>query len=88
MGLRSTLIRLGDQVSEAVVTLNGNRELCAENCRSIVACDENMIILRMREQDIRIVGTGLCVENFGAYGVKVTGIIYSLTLEENGDDGV
>ncbi len=88
MGIRSTLIRLGDQIGDPIVTLSGNRELCAENCRNIIACDENTIVLRMRSQNIRIVGTELYLENYGAYGVKVTGRIYSLTLEENGDDGV
>ena len=88
MGIRSALIRLGDQIGDAIVTLNGNSELCAENCRSIIACDENTIVLRMKTQNIRIVGTELYLENYGAYGVKVTGNIYSLTFEENGDDGV
>ena len=88
MGIRSALIRLGDQIGDTIVTLSGNSELCAENCRSIIACDENTIVLRMRGQDIRIVGMELYLENYGAYGVKITGRIYSLTLEENGDDGV
>lgn len=86
MGIRNALIRMGDNIGEAAVTLYGSSELCAENCRSITACDENTAVLRMRSQDIRIVGTGLTLENYGAYGVRITGRIYSLTLEENGED--
>ncbi len=83
MGIKETLIRLGDYIGEPKITINGNAELCAENCRCITACDENTAVLRTREHDIRVVGTGLVLENFGVYGVKITGRIYSLTLEEN-----
>ncbi len=85
MGIKEALIRLGDYIGEPAITLHGNSELCAENCRCITACDENTAILRTKSQDIRIVGTGLTLENYGAYGVKITGRIYSLTLEENGE---
>ncbi len=84
MGIKEALIRLGDYVGEPAITLHGNHELCAENCRSITACDENTAILRMTSQDIRVVGTGLTLENYGGYGVKITGKIHSVTLEENG----
>ncbi len=86
MGIKETLIRLGDYTGESAVTIKGRRELDAENCRCIVACDENLAVLRMRGQDVRVVGTGLTLENYGAYGVKITGEIHSLTLEENGGD--
>ncbi len=86
MGIKEKLIRLGDRLGEPQITLRGNSELYAENCRCITACDENTAILRTSAQDIRIVGTNLTLENYGAYGVKLTGQIYSLTLEENGAD--
>lgn len=88
MGIKDALIRLGDYMGDPLITLRGNTELCAENCRCITACDENVAVLRTKAQDIRIVGTGLTLENYGAYGVKITGRIYSLTLEENGEDAV
>ena len=86
MGIKETLIRLGDYTGESAVTLKGDHELCAENCRCILACDENLALLRMGNYDIRVVGTGITLENYGAYGVKLTGRIHSLTLEENGGD--
>lgn len=82
MGLKETLIRLGDIQGESRITLFGNRELCAENCRCITACDDNLTVLRMEGLDISVTGTELVLENFGAYGVKLTGRIHSLTLEE------
>ena len=82
MGLKETLIRLGDIQGESRITLFGTRELCAENCRCITACDDNLTVLRMEGLDISVTGTELVLENFGAYGVKLTGRIHSLTLEE------
>lgn len=84
MSLKEKLIRLGDMQGEARITLCGNGELCAENCRCITACDENLAVLRMEGLDIRVTGTDLVLENFGAFGVKLTGKIHSLTIEENG----
>lgn len=85
MGLKETLIRLGDCTGEPCITLRGDYELCAENCRSISACDENTAVLCMKGLDVRVVGTELTIENFGAYGVKLTGRIHSLTVERRGD---
>lgn len=86
MGLKETLIRLGDCTGAPCITLRGNNELCAENCRCITACDENVAVLCMKGQDIRVVGTELTLENFGAYGVKITGKIHSITVERRGDE--
>ncbi len=80
MGLKETLIRIGDMQGESRITITGGRELCAENCRSIIACDENLAVLRTDNLDIRITGTSLVLENFGAYGVKIIGQIHSLTF--------
>ncbi len=82
MGLKETLIRIGDIQGESRITLLGKRELCAENCRCITACDENLTVLRMDGFDIHITGTELVLENFGGYGVKLTGEIHSLTIQE------
>lgn len=82
MGIKDTLIRLGEYRGEAQTLIFGNRELCIENCRCITACDENLAVLRMEGIDIRVTGTELMLENFGAYGVKLTGRIHSLTFEE------
>lgn len=82
MGIKDTLIRLGEYRGEAQTLIFGNRELCIENCRCITACDENLAVLRMEGIDIHVTGTELMLENFGAYGVKLTGRIHSLTFEE------
>ncbi len=86
MGIKEKLIRLGDRLGEPQITLRGNMELYAENCRCITSCDENTAVLRTSAQDIRVVGTDLTLENYGAFGVKLTGQIYSLTLEKIGED--
>ena len=86
MGLREKLIQLGEYTGESAVSIYGTHELYAENCRCIVACDENLTVLRMRGSDLRIIGSGLSLENYGAYGVKLTGEIHSLTFEENAED--
>lgn len=85
MGLKETLIRLGDYTGKSAVTLFDDNELYAENCRCITACDENLAVLRMRDMDIRVVGSSLILENYGAYGVKLTGEIHSLTVERHGE---
>ncbi len=85
MGFKETLIRLGDCTGEPCITLRSDTELCAENCRCITACDENTAVLCMRGQDVRVVGTELTVENFGAFGVILTGRIHSITVERHGE---
>lgn len=83
MGIRETLIKLSESPSEALISITGNREICVENCRSITACDENLTVLRLKGTDLRIVGSGLVLDNYGAYGVRITGAIHSLTFEDN-----
>lgn len=86
MGIKDALIRLGDHVGEHSVTLHGNNELCVENCCCITAYDEDTAILRTATHDIRVIGTELVLENYGAYGVRITGQIYSIALEDIGKD--
>ena len=83
MGIKETLIRLSETPSEALISITGNKEICADNCRCVTACDENLAVLRMKGFDLHIVGTQLTLENFGAFGVRLTGSIHSLTFEEN-----
>ena len=78
MGIKNTLIRLGDiPRRNAVITLLGSGEVNVENCVCVFGCDENLMILRTQDTLIKIHGT-----DFGAYGVKVRGAIHSLGLEE------
>ena len=83
MGIKNTLIRLGDiPRRNAVITLLGSGEVNVENCVCVFGCDENLMILRTQDTLIKIHGTDLVLDNFGAYGVKVRGAIHSLGLEE------
>ena len=85
MGLKETLIKLSEMPSEALISIKGSKELCADSCRCVTAYDENLAVLRMKDFDLRVVGSGLVLENFGAFGVKLTGSIHSLTFEENAE---
>lgn len=83
MGLKETLIRLGDMPQlHSQITIRDSSELCAENCRCVSGYDENLVVLRMESILVHIAGTELVLENFGAYGVKITGRIHSVTMEE------
>ncbi len=62
---------------------NRGTELFVENCRCVKAVDDNFIVLSVYGMDIRIAGEPLCLENFGVGSVKITGVIHSLTFEEN-----
>lgn len=63
--------------------LKNGAELCVENCRCIKELDDNFIVLSVYGMDIRVSGTPLVLQNFGVGSVKITGIIHSLTFEEN-----
>lgn len=89
MGIREKLIEIEEQASRkftVTLTADGlqkNFELRVDNCRSVKNCDDNFVILSVYGMDIRISGTPLVLENFGAGCISVTGKIHSLTFEEN-----
>lgn len=90
MGVREKLIALEELTArKSTVTvstdggLRNGAEICVENCRCIKELDDNFIVLSVYGMDIRISGTPLCLENFGVGSVKITGLIHSLTFEEN-----
>ena len=82
MGIKETLIKLGEMPKEPHISIEGNRLLCVEECRCITACDEDLAVLRVKGFDIRVVGSGLVLESYGAFGVRLTGSIHSLTFDE------
>ncbi|MBP1543160.1 MAG: YabP/YqfC family sporulation protein [Oscillospiraceae bacterium] len=82
MGIKSRLIRLTEVHGEMLVTLSGSREVCVENCTGITCADENCAVLCSEKESIRVTGTALVLESYGAYGVKITGRIHSVTLED------
>lgn len=87
MGVKNGLIGLEDRISgECTITLvlnpNGNTELFAENIRSVLHCDENFLTLRAYGSEIRISGAPLIFDTFGAQGIRISGKIRSLSLED------
>ena len=85
MGIKETLIRLSEMPSESLISISGNNVLHAENCCCVTAYDDDLAVLRMKDFDLRVIGTALVLENYGAYGVKLTGNIHSLTFEERAE---
>lgn len=90
MSVRERLIALEELAArKCTVTfsteggLKNGGELCVENCRCIKELDDNFIVLSVYGMDIRVSGTPLILQNFGVGSVKITGVIHSLTFEEN-----
>ncbi len=92
MGLREKLINLEEQAArECTVTIKivggREREMYVENCKKIVSCDDDFITLGVFGANIRISGVPLILENFGVNGVKISGKIGSVELEETRENG-
>ena len=84
MGLKEKLIAFENEAARhCTVTMRDGRELYIENCRCVKECDDNLITLSVYDMDIRITGAPLTLESFGVNGVKISGKIHSLTLEEH-----
>lgn len=90
MSVREKLIALEELVARKCTIsfstdggIKNGAELCVENCRCIKELDDNFIVLSVCGMDIRVAGTPLVLQNFGVGSVKITGIIHSLTFEEN-----
>lgn len=92
MGLRAKLINLEEQAArECTVTIKivggKEREMYVENCKKIASCDDDFITLGVFGANIRISGVPLVLENFGVNGVKISGKITSVELEETRENG-
>lgn len=84
MGIKDKLIALGDLPQQrCAMTLRGLNELLVENCLGVSGYDESFITLSVYGARVVVSGTPLVLESFGTDGVKITGKIHSLTLEEN-----
>ncbi len=84
MSIKDKLISFENEASRhCTVTMHDGRELYVENCRCIKECDDNFITLSVAGADIRVTGAPLTLESFGVNGVKISGKIHSLTLEEH-----
>ncbi len=92
MGLKNSLLQFEEQASKqctiTLVSKNGYRggaELFVENCKCVKSCDGNFIALSVFGMDIKVVGEPLVLENFGVNGVKISGVIHSLSFDEDGN---
>lgn len=84
MGVKEKLISLENEAARHfTITIRDSGELYIENCRCVRECGDNFITLSVYSADIRIAGTPLVLESFGVNGVKISGKIHSLTLEEH-----
>ena len=90
MGLREKLIEYEENTGKkSTVTLTSDgassaaMELVVDNCRCVISCDDNFVVLSVSGMDIQISGTPLTINNFGTGSIRITGKIHSLTFEEN-----
>lgn len=91
MGMKQKLTNLGELPwKHSVVTLRDGCDLCAENCTAVVGCTDSQegceIVLNIRcsgaDRLMRVCGSDLLLESFGAYGVRITGNITSMSFIE------
>lgn len=83
MGIKDKMIYLAEAGERrSMITLKNGNELIVENCHGISGCDDNFITLSVYGMDVTVAGAPLMLESFGADGVRITGKIHSLTLED------
>lgn len=83
MNIKEKIFTLDDMPHRhSTITIRDGCEIYVENCRCVRGCDDNFITLSVYGMDIRISGTPLILESFGAEGIKISGKIHSLTMEE------
>ena len=76
-------VRVGEEVD---ITLIGGREmrgrvLDIDGCAGVLACDDNIIRLRLKDTVLTVLGSNLQALDFSAYTLTVTGDIRSIELE-------
>lgn len=86
MSIKNGLIELEDsfdRLSTLTLKLNYEQpfELFVENCRGVLHCDENFITLHVYGANVRVSGSPLVLNTFGAEGVKISGDIQALNFE-------
>lgn len=88
MGIRQSLISLGElPYRHSVVTIRDFGELTAENCTAVVSCSDSReksgeIVLKLRDRLLRVRGSELQLESFGAYGVRILGELQTVEFVE------
>ena len=79
--LLSALRGAEEELTGPSLQLRGGRVLDIDGCTGVLACDENIIRLKLGETVLTILGSGLRTMDFSAYTLTVMGDIRSLELE-------
>lgn len=58
-------------------------EIYVENCKKVLSCDNEFITLEVCGANVRVCGSPLVFENFGAGGLKITGKLSSIDFSNN-----
>ncbi|MGI5894475.1 MAG: YabP/YqfC family sporulation protein [Candidatus Merdivicinus sp.] len=61
--------------------LHGGHTLDIDGCTAILACDGDLVRLRVRDAVVTILGSGLETSDFSAYTITIRGEIRSIELE-------
>jgi len=66
----------------SALQITDNREIIADGCLKIVACDESIIEVILINNRLIINGTGLKMRNWGTDGVTISGVIRGIEFDE------
>ena len=74
--------RIGSEIAETHLELDGNRRLVAVDCEGILDYGEDSIVLAAKKGRVSIFGMGLEMNCLTPEGLVVTGIIQRLEFSE------
>lgn len=57
------------------VKMIGNEELCIENFKSIIEYKENSLLIRMKRNNMLIIGQKLCIRKYSKDELIICGLI-------------
>ena len=72
---------LEEELAGPSLQLRGGRVLDIDGCAGVLACDDNIIRLRLKDTVLTVLGSNLQVLDFSAYTLTVTGDIRSIELD-------
>ena len=62
--------------------MTDNSEIVIDRCNGVLTYDENIIILKLINNKLNIVGANMKMQNFSTEGVIISGKIHSLEFGE------
>ena len=71
----------------SVITIKDCGEFTVDNCTAVISCSDSReksgeIVLKLRDRLLRVCGSDLVLESFGAFGVRILGEIQSVSFVE------